>query len=115
MQDTFNLKEFCLRLSNKIDLPISLSPVLFGAALEEGPAAGAAAGCQNIKMAITATCPMLSVLQQDRGRTAMRHDQSQERHALFQTFSLLSMKAFWISLLQTAKILSFFVNSKIYK
>lgn len=36
MQDTFNLKEFCLRLSNKIDLPISLSPVLLGAALEGG-------------------------------------------------------------------------------
>lgn len=36
MQDTFNLKEFCLRLSNKIDLPISLSPVLLGAALDGG-------------------------------------------------------------------------------
>lgn len=55
-------------------------------------------------------CPPVSVLQQDRGRTAMRHDQSQERHALFQTFPILWMKAFWLSLLQTAKILSFFVK-----
>lgn len=200
MQDTFNLKEFCLRLSNKIDLPISLSPVLLGAALEGGlqleqpqvvkipqwppllpavclpasqvcearrfphfhcarlhccilpsacfcaQAVWMTAGRQLHQLwmsgkalpsavlcwiSLPARCtpphannrgspsspgpraggrPPVSVLQQDRGRTAMRHDPSQERHALFQTFPTLWMKAFWLSLLQTAKILSFFVK-----